>query len=70
MGHITVIIRLKEGNVRSCVHFVCFVYLERAKKTGLKPEELMIEYLQTMIKKTESDPLEELVVVHSNVKII
>jgi hypothetical protein len=35
--------------------------LERANKMGLKPEELMIEYLQTILKKTESDPLEEFI---------
>ena len=35
--------------------------LERANKTGKKPEELMIEYLQTMIRETEDDPLEEFI---------
>ncbi len=35
--------------------------LEIADKTGKKPEDLMIEYLQTMIKETENDPLEEFI---------
>lgn len=35
--------------------------LERANKKGKKPEELMIEHLQTMLKKTEDDPLEEFI---------
>ncbi len=35
--------------------------LEKANQTGKKPEELMIEYLQTMIKNTEDDPVEEFI---------
>ncbi len=35
--------------------------LEKANQTGKKPEELMIEYLQTMINNTEDDPVEEFI---------
>ncbi len=35
--------------------------LEKANQTGKKPEDLMIEYLQTMIKNTEDDPVEEFI---------
>ncbi|TVQ42840.1 MAG: hypothetical protein EA365_14015 [Gloeocapsa sp. DLM2.Bin57] len=35
--------------------------LEKANQIGKKPEELMIEYLQTMINNTEDDPVEEFI---------
>ncbi|MDV3002951.1 MAG: hypothetical protein N5P05_004606 (plasmid) [Chroococcopsis gigantea SAG 12.99] len=42
--------------------------LKISNKTGKKTDELMIEYLQAMIKSTEDDPLEDFIdSINSNV---